>query len=77
MKAYTPSIYDEKKLDDKLDVDDESAFELMDDLFKNEGLSVGISSGAALWGVIKIAKQIKQGVIVTIFPDRGDRYLSL
>lgn len=77
MKAYTPSIYDEKKLNRKFDIKDENAFELMNDLFKNEGLSVGISSGAALWGAIKIAKQIKQGVIVTIFPDRGDRYLSL
>ncbi|MFA6016615.1 MAG: cysteine synthase family protein [Patescibacteria group bacterium] len=77
MQAYVPSIYKEKKLDQKLFIKDESAFELMNDLFKNEGLSVGISSGAALWGAIKIAKQIKQGVIVTIFPDRGDRYLSL
>lgn len=77
MKAYTPSIYDEKKLDGKFDIKDENAFELMSDLFKNEGLSVGISSGAALWGAIKVAKQIKRGVIVTIFPDRGDRYLSL
>lgn len=77
MKAYTPSIYDEKKLDGKLDIKDESAFELMNDLFKNEGLSVGISSGAALWGAIEIAKKIKSGTIVTIFPDRGDRYLSL
>ncbi len=77
MKVYTPSIYDEKKLDGKLNIKDENAFELMNDLFKNEGLSVGISSGAALWGAIKITKQIKQGVIVTIFPDRGDRYLSI
>jgi cysteine synthase len=77
MKAYVPSIYDEKKLDDKLNIEDENAFELMNDLFKNEGLSVGISSGAALWGAIKVAKKIKFGIIVTIFPDRGDRYLSL
>lgn len=77
MTAYTPDIYDEKKLDSKLNIKDKNAFELMDDLFKKEGLSVGISSGAALWGAIKIAERIKQGVIVTIFPDRGDRYLSL
>lgn len=77
MTTYTPDIYDEKKLDSKLNIKDENAFEMMDDLFKKEGLSVGISSGAALWGAIKIAERIKQGVIVTIFPDRGDRYLSL
>ena len=77
MKGYVPSIYDVSKLNSKLDIKDENAFELMNDLFKNEGLSVGISSGAALWGAIEVAKKIKSGIIVTIFPDRGDRYLSL
>ncbi len=77
MKEYVPSIYEETKLDSKLDIKDEIAFELMNDLFKKEGLSVGISSGAALWGAIEVAKKIKSGTIVTIFPDRGDRYLSL
>lgn len=77
MIAYTPPIYNERKLDHKLIIDDQSAFELMKDLFKKEGLSVGISSGAALWGSIQISKKIKEGIIVTIFPDRGDRYLSL
>ena len=77
MDAYVPPIYDEAKLDSKMDVTDEAAFELTGDLFKKEGLSVGFSSGAALWGAMQIAKQIKAGVIVTVFPDRGDRYLSL
>ncbi|MCL4364213.1 cysteine synthase family protein [Patescibacteria group bacterium] len=77
MDAYVPPIYDEAKLDSKMDVPDEAAFELTGDLFKKEGLSVGFSSGAALWGAMQIAKQIKAGVIVTVFPDRGDRYLSL
>ncbi|MCX6731155.1 MAG: cysteine synthase [Candidatus Roizmanbacteria bacterium] len=77
MKAYTPSIYKESLLDKKLDLmHDESAFELARDLFVKEGLSVGISSGAALWGAIQISKHIKKGVIVTIFPDKGDRYTS-
>jgi len=77
MKAYTPSIYQESTLDRKLKLKyDEPAFELARDLFRREGLSVGISSGAALWGAIEISKKIKQGIIVVIFPDRGDRYIS-
>ena len=77
MKAYKPSIYDESKLDQKLMIDaDGIAFDLARDLFKKEGISVGISSGAALWGAMEIAKTIKHGTVVTIFPDRGDRYAS-
>jgi len=77
MAAYTPSIYDSNKLDEILGLaDDETAFELARDIFKKEGISVGISSGAALWGAIKVAEQLKEGVIVTIFSDRGDRYVS-
>lgn len=77
MKSYTPSIFDENKLDDKLFLkDDEIAFELARDLFKKEGISAGISSGAALWGAIGMSKKIKRGIIVTIFPDRGDKYIS-
>lgn len=77
MAAYTPSIFDERKLDTKLIIeDDDAAFELARDLFKKEGISVGISSGAALWGAIQIANQIQEGTIVTIFPDRGDKYVS-
>lgn len=77
MKAYTPSIYNESKLDQKMMIDvDAIAFDLARDLFKKEGISVGISSGAALWGAMEVAKTLKQGTIVTIFPDRGDRYAS-
>jgi cysteine synthase len=77
MQAYTPPIFDENKLDSKLVIeDDELAFELARDLFKKEGISVGISSGAALWGAMQIAKSIPEGVIVTLFPDRGEKYLS-
>jgi len=77
MTAYKPPIFDEKKLDSKLAItDDEIAFELARDLFKKEGISVGISSGAALWGAIKVAKSISSGIVVTLFPDKGDKYLS-
>jgi cysteine synthase len=45
-------------------------------LAKECGLLVGPSSGAALVGVIEVAKRLREGVIVTVFPDSGDRYLS-
>lgn len=77
MAAYNPPIFDSNKLDQKLTIhNDAVAFQLSRDLAKNEGLSVGISSGAALWGALEVAKQIKKGTIVTVFPDRGDRYIS-
>ncbi len=77
MKAYTPPIFEEKKLDLKISIeDDEAAFELARDLFRKEGISVGISSGAALWGAIETAKTIEEGIIIVLFPDRGDKYLS-
>lgn len=76
MEAYKPPIYDESKLDLKLFVPDDEAFYLARELYLREGISVGISSGAALWGALEYAKTIDEGNIVTIFPDRGDKYLS-
>lgn len=77
MTAYKPPIFDENRLDSKLAItDDGIAFELARDLFKKEGISVGISSGAALWGAIKVANSISRGIVVTLFPDKGDKYLS-
>lgn len=77
MKEYTPPIFHEALLDEKIEIlDDEVAFQLAREVFVKEGLSVGISSGAALWGALEIAKRLKMGNIVTVFPDRGDRYIS-
>jgi S-sulfo-L-cysteine synthase (O-acetyl-L-serine-dependent) len=76
MDEYVPKILDLNKLDAKLNIEDEAAFELAKDLSKREGLSVGISSGANLWGAIELSKKIEEGTIVTVFPDRGDRYIS-
>jgi len=45
-------------------------------IVKQEGIFVGMSSGAAMYAAIEMAKQIESGVIVTIFPDRGEKYLS-
>ena len=75
-EAIVPSIYREENLDRKIVVDDESAFETARRLAVAEGLFVGMSSGAAVAGAIEMAKQITVGTIVTLLPDRGDRYLS-
>ena len=75
-EAIVPSIYREENLDGKIVVDDESAFETARKLAVAEGLFVGMSSGAAVAGAIEMAKQITDGTIVTLLPDRGDRYLS-
>lgn len=76
MEAYKPPIYDESLLDFKLIVPDREAFNLARELFLKEGISAGISSGAALWGALEYSMTISEGNIVTIFPDRGDKYLS-
>jgi len=75
-EAIVPKIYDPKALDDKITVEDEEAFETSRLLAAKEGLFVGMSSGAALAGALRLAKGLKRGTIVTLFPDRGDRYLS-
>jgi cysteine synthase len=77
MSQYIPPIYNSDRLDQKISITDDSlAFDLAGDLFRKEGISVGPSSGAALWGAIQVAKSLKTGNIVTLFPDRGDKYLS-
>ncbi len=76
MAAYVPSIYDESKLDDKIMLKDEDAFRVARDLALREGLFVGISSGAAMWGAMEVAKRMDRGTLVTVFPDRGDRYMT-
>ena len=75
-EAIVPKIYDPKMLDKKIVVEDEEAFNMARCLATQEGLFVGMSSGAAVVGALKIAKKIKSGTIVVILPDRGDRYLS-
>ena len=63
-------------LDKKLTISDEDAFNMSRLLAIKEGLLVGMSSGAAVAGAIKIADSIKEGTIVALLPDRGERYLS-
>jgi cysteine synthase B len=75
-EAIVPRIYNPSALDEKITVEDEEAFETSRLLASREGMFVGMSSGAAVAGAIRLAKGMRRGTIVTLLPDRGDRYLS-
>ena len=75
-ESIVPKIFNPSALDEKLNVNDDDAFNTTRRLAVEEGLFVGMSSGAAMWAAIKKAKEMKEGTIVVILPDRGDRYLS-
>ena len=75
-EAIVPSIYDPSEIDETIMVETEAAFEMTRQIVKKEGIFVGMSSGAAMYAAIEIAKKIKSGVIVVIFPDRGEKYLT-
>ena len=74
--AIRPGIYDETLADVNLEVTTEEAYAMVRRLAREEGMLVGVSSGAALAGALRLARTIGRGVIVTIFPDSGDKYLS-
>ncbi|MDW7973047.1 MAG: pyridoxal-phosphate dependent enzyme, partial [Thermodesulfovibrio sp.] len=71
-----PKIFDPSRLDERIYVNDEEAFDTTRKLAIREGVFVGMSSGAAMHVALKIASELRGGVIVVILPDRGDRYLS-
>lgn len=75
-ESYVPGIYDPGILDRILHIGDEEAFEMARRLAKEEGIFAGMSSGAAMAAAVRIAKEREDGIIVTILPDGGDRYLS-
>ncbi|MGF3554981.1 MAG: cysteine synthase A [Thermoplasmatota archaeon] len=75
-ESLVPKIYNPSLLDEKIIVEDDEAFETTRLLATKEGVFVGMSSGAAVAGALRIAKKINSGTIVVILPDRGDRYLS-
>lgn len=75
-ESIVPPIYNPNMLDEKLTIDDGQAFETTRALASEEGIFVGMSSGAAVAGALKVAERMKSGTIVVILCDRGDRYLS-
>ncbi len=75
-EAIVPSIYDPSQIDITIMVETEAAYEMTRQIVKQEGIFVGMSSGAAMYAAVEMAKRIESGVIVTILPDRGEKYLS-
>ncbi|KQM11621.1 cysteine synthase [Methanomassiliicoccales archaeon RumEn M1] len=75
-EAIVPSIYDPSQIDITIMVETEAAYEMTRQIVKQEGIFVGMSSGAAMYAAAEMAKRIDSGVIVTLFPDRGEKYLS-
>ncbi len=74
--AIKPGIYDESFADETLEVQTEAAHEMVRRLAREEGLFVGISSGAAMVAALQVASKLKDGIVVTLFPDAGYKYLS-
>lgn len=74
--AIKPGIYDESLADEQLEVRTEAAHEMIKRLAREEGLFVGISSGAAVVAALEVASRLDAGVVVTVLPDAGYKYLS-
>lgn len=75
-EAICPDIYDPSKIDISIMIDSEQALIMARRIVKQEGIFCGMSSGAAMIAALKVADMIDSGVIVCIFPDRGEKYLS-
>ena len=75
-ESYQPGIFVRDRLDRIIHIEDEEAFEMARALARDEGLFVGMSSGAAMAAARKIAAELDEGLVVVIFPDGGARYLS-
>jgi cysteine synthase B len=74
--AIRPAIYDPTLQDATVEVETEAAHTMTRRLVREEGLFVGISSGAAAVAALKVAAKLREGMVVTVFPDAGYKYLS-
>jgi cysteine synthase B len=74
--AIVPGIYDPTLADADLRVSTEHSYEMVRRLAREMGLMAGISSGAAVAAMMDVAKDLKQAVIVTVFPDGAEKYLN-
>jgi cysteinyl-tRNA synthetase len=75
-ESYRPGIFERERLDKKVNVDDNTAFEMTRELARKEGMFVGMSSGAAMAIAHEEVMSLSAGVVVVILPDGGERYLS-
>jgi cysteine synthase B len=74
--SMVPSIYHEEQLDEKIPVSTEDAYDMVYALGQVEGVLVGQSSGAAMVAALRVARRLREGTVVTVFADFGDKYLS-
>ena len=74
--SIVPPIYDTSIADEVLGAPTEESLDLVRRLAREEGLLVGPSSGAACWAALEVASHLTEGVVVAVFPDHGERYLS-
>ena len=75
-EAIVPELYDTAQIDRSVMIDTEEAYEMARRIVTDEGIFVGMSSGAAMIAAIKVAENLESGLVVVIFPDRGEKYLS-
>ncbi|MFR9649833.1 MAG: cysteine synthase family protein [Rikenellaceae bacterium] len=75
-EAIIPAIYDPSRIDEQIMIESEEAIEMARQLISQEGIFVGMSSGAAMLGAARLAEKIDGGNIVVVFPDRAEKYLS-
>lgn len=75
-EAIVPKIYDPSRIDRIIRVNDDQAYDTARWLTLTQGVFVGMSSGAAVYGAMQASKDMSSGTIVVVLPDRGDRYLS-
>ena len=76
--GFVPEVLNRRVIDEIVQVDDDDAFKTSSALARDEGIFAGISSGAAVWAALKVAKELGRGKrVVVILPDTGERYLSM
>jgi cysteine synthase B len=75
-EAIVPEIYDPARIDRRVMIESEAAFAMARTIVKQEGIFVGMSSGAAMLAALECIKDIEEGFVVVILADRGEKYLS-
>jgi cysteine synthase B len=75
-EAIVPEIYDPSEIDESIMIETEEAYEKAREIVAQEGIFVGMSSGAAMLAALKVIERLTSGLVVVIFPDRGEKYLS-
>ncbi len=75
-EAIVPEIYDPEQIDHSVMIESEEAFDMARRIVHEEGIFVGMSSGAAMLAALTVAQGLSKGLVVVLFPDRGEKYLS-